>query len=105
RTDLAREIALRGGLRLVGHAPIRPPGGAGPRRMGLSDTIAALRPWRLVMSSEALRDQCLASAASELHGRGLQVRTLDDFYERHFAKVPLSELSEGWLLANVAQIR
>src|SRR5438128_1660743 len=70
----------------------------------LVHAIAAARPTTLVMSSEAIRDEDLVAAASRLHLGGLRVRALDDFYERQFAKVPLSELSKAWFLFDVAEI-
>jgi lipopolysaccharide/colanic/teichoic acid biosynthesis glycosyltransferase len=56
------------------------------------------------MSAEAVRRDDLVAVASELHLGGLRVRLLNDFYERQFAKVPVTELSAAWFLFDVADI-
>jgi exopolysaccharide biosynthesis polyprenyl glycosylphosphotransferase len=97
--DLAREVGRRGDLCLVGHALTEKTADG-----DLLRAIADARPTTLVLSAEATRDEDLVSAASQLHLGGLRVRALDDFYERQFAKVPLSELSQAWFLFDVAEI-
>jgi exopolysaccharide biosynthesis polyprenyl glycosylphosphotransferase len=99
--DLGREVARRGDLRVAGRLGLEP---AGRTAAELVDTVLAARPTVLVMSGEAIRREPLVGMASELNLRGLRVRTLDDYYEREFSKVPLSELSPSWFLFDVAEI-
>ncbi len=102
RRDLAREIARRGDLSLVGHLAVN---GAGPPSSdAIVARVLATRATALVLSAEAIRDESLVAAASELNLRGLRVRPLDDYYEREFSKVPLSELSPSWFLFDVSEI-
>jgi exopolysaccharide biosynthesis polyprenyl glycosylphosphotransferase len=102
--DLVREIERRRDLKVVehldldeGHAPTTRPGNVVAKVVASGASV-------LVMSAEAIRDPTLVAAASELNLLGLRVRTLHDYYERQFAKVPLSELSPQWFLFDVAEI-
>jgi exopolysaccharide biosynthesis polyprenyl glycosylphosphotransferase len=99
RSDLAAEIAKRGDMRLVGALT-----GLGGGPAALAARLAAARPTTLVMSAESARDETLVAVASEVHLAGVRVRTLTDFYEQHFQKVPVSDLSQAWFLFDVAEI-
>ncbi|HVL96590.1 MAG TPA: exopolysaccharide biosynthesis polyprenyl glycosylphosphotransferase [Solirubrobacteraceae bacterium] len=100
-SDLRREIARRGDLQLVGHLGLD----AERRDVdALVSAVLAARPTTLVLSGEAIRRESLVAMASLLNLRGLRVRPLDEFYEREFAKIPLSELSPSWFLFDVAEI-
>ena len=94
--DLAREVARRGDMRLVGRA--------GTAERGLVRRILAARSTTVVMSSEATRSEPLVAAAAEVHKLGTRVRPLDEFYERHFGKVAVGELTNAWFLFDVAEI-
>ena len=100
--DLAREAARRGDVRVVGRMTL------GETRSGVQaqvvERVAAAHATTLVLSAESIGDDRLVSIASELHLRGLRVRTLSDFYEQHFAKIPVSDLSKAWFLFDVAEI-
>ncbi len=100
--DLKREVRRRGDLRVVGRLGLQE-----AKTLSISSLhaqIQAVRPTTLVMSGEAIRDESLVTVASQLHLLGLRIRTLNDFYEKHFAKVPVSDLSSAWFLFDVAEI-
>jgi exopolysaccharide biosynthesis polyprenyl glycosylphosphotransferase len=96
---LAREIARRGDLNLAGHATA----GTGSRD-DVDALLDRLDPTTLVLSSQAVRDPRLVAVAARLHGRGVRVRSLHEFYEQEFRKVAASELSPAWFLFDVAAI-
>jgi exopolysaccharide biosynthesis polyprenyl glycosylphosphotransferase len=102
--DLAREVSRRGDLAMVGSAGLPAQALTEPARVALRDLIAEARPTTLVMSAEAARSDELVAVASGLHLHGLRVRLLNDFYERQFSKVPVTELSRSWFLFDVAEI-
>jgi len=103
RMDLAHEIRRRGDISLVGfmetdfaavRAELEP----------LVRGVLEARPTTLVMSSDAIRDEHFVAVASQLNMAGLRIRSLSDFYEREFTKIPLNELTHEWFLFDVAEI-
>ncbi len=94
--------AGRGDMRLVGRATLEQVRALGTG--AFAGIIHAAHPTTLVISAEGIRDDALVAVASDLHVRGLRVRTLSDFYERNFSKVPVSDLSKAWFLFDVAEI-
>ena len=101
-SDLAREARHRGDMRLVGRTNLEQ-GRALPTG-AFAEIITAARPTTLVISAEGIRDDALVAVASDLHVRGVRIRTLSDFYERNFSKVPVSDLTKAWFLFDVAEI-
>jgi len=104
RLDLAEEIRRRGDVSLVGFIETNRPVEDRSDVRQVVDGVLEVRPTTLVMSSEAIRDQHLVAVASQLNVAGLRIRSLSDFYEREFAKVPLTELTHEWFLFDVAEI-
>ncbi len=104
RLDLAHEIHRRGDVSLVGCMEANSTDGDLGDADKLVEGVLALRPTTLVMSSEAIRDQHFVTVASKLNIAGLRIRSLSDFYEREFAKIPLNELTHEWFLFDVAEI-
>lgn len=104
RLDLVHEIRRRGDVSLVGFLETDPPMTDRDHVRELVGSVLGVRPTTLVMSSEAIRDQHLVAVASQLNLAGLRIRSLSDFYEREFAKVPLTELTQEWFLFDVAEI-
>ncbi len=100
RADVEREIRRDGSLTLVGAVAPLPPMSV----EGLTQTIAAARPTMLVLSAGAAQLEGVVAAASAFHASGGRVRDLNGFYERHFRKVPLAELTPSWFLFDVAEI-
>lgn len=102
--ELEWEAGRRGDMQVVGFSPVSRNGL--PRLDGsqLVDRVLESRATMLVMASEAIRDETMVAAASEINFRGRRVRALNHFYEDEFAKVPLSELSNSWFLFDVAEI-
>lgn len=103
-SDLAREAAHRGDMRLVGFVEPRDLKAHAGNPDWLVDQVSRARTTTLVMSAEAVRDEATVASASRLNLRGVRVRSLNDFYEAQFTKVPLSELSQAWFLFDVAEI-
>ena len=79
--DLSREVSRRGDMRLVGRATLEQVRRYGPAAFA-ADHPCEPHPTTLVISAEGIRDDALVAVASDLHVRGLRVRTLSDFYER-----------------------
>jgi exopolysaccharide biosynthesis polyprenyl glycosylphosphotransferase len=104
QVDLSREAVRRGDMSLVGFVD---PSGlsvhAGSPEW-LVEQVTRARATTLVMSTDAVRHDEIVTSASRLNLRGVRVRTLNDFYETQFTKVPLSELSQAWFLFDVAEI-
>jgi exopolysaccharide biosynthesis polyprenyl glycosylphosphotransferase len=101
--DLAHEIGKRGDMTLVGSlSPSESEALVDAGRF--TARVLDSRPTTLVISSEAVRHEGLVAAASALNLQGIRIRTLNDFYEEQFAKVPLSELSRAWFLFDIAEI-
>lgn len=103
-SDVAREVACRGDLRMVGHLVSERLINTPTATDLIVQAVQQARPTVLVMSAEAARDKRMVAAASSLHERGLRVRTLGEYYEEVFAKVPLGELTEEWFLFDIAEI-
>lgn len=55
----------------------------------------------VVLSESAARNDDVYRAAALLHGEGLTISTLTDFYAEHFGKLPVAELSRMALLFDV----
>jgi exopolysaccharide biosynthesis polyprenyl glycosylphosphotransferase len=106
RRDIAREIRRHEGMDLVGFSNVLASGAdAGPvRRHRLAAQLTGNRATMMVLSMEAARSEDVVAAASDFNLAGGRVRDLGDFYERHFHKVPLSELTASWFLFDVAGI-
>jgi exopolysaccharide biosynthesis polyprenyl glycosylphosphotransferase len=102
--DVAHEVARRGDLALVGQLLVEHLGPTESITDRLVAEVRAANPTVLVMSRDATHDTRLVQSAAQLHGRGLRVRTLQEYYERVFAKVPLAELTEEWFLFDIADI-
>jgi exopolysaccharide biosynthesis polyprenyl glycosylphosphotransferase len=107
--DVAREVLRETDVSLVGFAPVagRPGGGArGPEEEinALAARVAGARATMLVLSSEATRSDTFCAVAARARAHGCRVRDLTSFYERHFRKEPLSELTPSWFLFDVAEI-
>jgi lipopolysaccharide/colanic/teichoic acid biosynthesis glycosyltransferase len=84
---------------------------AGAARLGgpgeidaLAARVAGAGATMLVLSSEATRSDAFCAVAARVRLRGCRVRDLTSFYERHFRKEPLSELTPSWFLFDVAEI-
>jgi lipopolysaccharide/colanic/teichoic acid biosynthesis glycosyltransferase len=100
--ELSREVRRRGDMALVGFFSV-----AESRRLPtgkLVDHVLDARATTLVMSAAATIDESLVAVASAVHLRGVRVRPLGIFYELHFAKVPLSDLTQAWFFFDVAEI-
>lgn len=102
RTDLAQELAGRGGMRLTGSCVLEPGGAVDPE--GLIADVEATGASVLVLADEAIRRDDLVAVATELNLRGMRVRDLRAFYEQRFGKVAVSELSPAWFLFDIAEI-
>jgi exopolysaccharide biosynthesis polyprenyl glycosylphosphotransferase len=104
--DVAREVRRQTDISLVGFAPVGP----GSRRTGSEEVdalalrVAAAGTTMLVLSTEATRSDALCAVAARVRMLGCRVRDLTSFYERHFHKEPLSELTPSWFLFDVAEI-
>jgi exopolysaccharide biosynthesis polyprenyl glycosylphosphotransferase len=94
--DVRQEIARHAGMTLVGFA-----NGGAP---DLASRIEASGATMLVLSRQAADDAAVVSAASAFNLAGGRVRDLGSFYERHFGKLPLSELTASWFLFDIAEI-
>lgn len=103
--DVAREARRQTDVSLVGYACA-----SGAVRLsaeeidGLTARVAAAGATMLVLSSEATRSDALCAVAARVRLLGCRVRDLTSFYERHFRKEPLSELTPSWFLFDVAEI-
>ncbi len=104
RLDLSQEIRRRGDVSLVGCLESDQALADNDDVRELARGVLQVRPTTLVMSSDAIRDHRLVAVASQLNVAGLRIRTLSDFYEREFVKVPLTELTHEWFLFDVAEI-
>ncbi|MGI8802548.1 MAG: exopolysaccharide biosynthesis polyprenyl glycosylphosphotransferase [Solirubrobacteraceae bacterium] len=104
--DVAREVRRQTDVSLVGFVSVA----AGTGLLGaeqidtLTARVAAAGPTMLVLSSEATRSDGFCAVAARLRMLGCRVRDLTSFYERHFRKEPLSELTPSWFLFDVAEI-
>jgi exopolysaccharide biosynthesis polyprenyl glycosylphosphotransferase len=109
--DVAREVRRQTDVSLVGFASVssavRPGGGgrgAGEEIDALAARVAAAGTTMLVLSSEATRSDALCAVGARVRLLGCRVLDLTSFYERHFRKEPLSELTPSWFLFDVAEI-
>jgi hypothetical protein len=104
--DVAREVRRQSDVSLVGFASVS----AGARTAtaeeldALTARVAGAGTTMLVLSSEATRSDGLCTVAAQVRRLGCRVRDLTSFYERHFRKEPLSELTPSWFLFDVAEI-
>ncbi|MCA1689415.1 MAG: hypothetical protein LC720_02930, partial [Actinobacteria bacterium] len=99
--DVAREVRRQTDVSLVGFASVT---GGSDEVEALTARVAAARPTMLVLSSEATRNDAFCAVAARVRLLGCRVRDLTSFYERHFRKEPLSELTPSWFLFDVAEI-
>lgn len=104
RADLAREVRQCGDIALAGSRVTSPDGSGVITPTGFLEEIATSGATMLVVSSEAMRSEPVVEAASGFHGLGGRVRDLSGFYERHFGKIPLAELTPAWFLFDVAEV-
>jgi lipopolysaccharide/colanic/teichoic acid biosynthesis glycosyltransferase len=58
----------------------------------------------VVLSKDAQTDEVLVAQASELHRRGVRVRTLNQFYEEWLGKMSISELERIALLFDISEV-
>ena len=99
--DVAREVRRQSDVSLVGFASVA----GGPEEVdALAARVAAAGATMLVLSSEATRSDAFCAVAARVRLLGCRVRDLTSFYERHFRKEPLSELTPSWFLFDVAEI-
>lgn len=99
--DVTREVRRQTDVSLVGFTGVAAARGLGD---GLTLRIVSAGTTTLVLSSEATRDDALCAVAARVRILGCRVRDLTSFYERHFRKEPLSELTPSWFLFDVAEI-
>ena len=99
--DVAREVRRQTDVSLVGFASV---GEANEDVDALTARVADAGPTMLVLSSEATRSDAFCAVAARVRMLGCRVRDLTNFYERHFRKEPLSELTPSWFLFDVAEI-
>ena len=103
--DMAREIHRHAGMQLVAFLDVASVEGRG--RLDPQEIIARIdrsRATMLVLSRQAVNAASLVAAASQFNLRGGRVRDLGSFYERHFRKTPLSDLTASWFLFDIAEI-
>lgn len=83
-------------------------GGLQPAVIDFADRFGAIidreRVSLVVVSSDALDDECVLSVLSRAHASGVRVRTINAFYDEWIGKVPLHELGSAALLFDVREI-
>lgn len=103
RWDLAREARRHGEIEIVGFAPV----------LAVTDDVTAERAIHqivasgatsLVLAAEASRSPHICAVAARVNVMGCRVRDLTRFYEQHFHKVPVSDLTPSWFLFDIAEI-
>ncbi len=70
----------------------------------LEGLMSELQPSLVVVSDAASRSTSVIDAVTELHRRGVKVRTLSMFYDEYLGKVSLSELSRMAMLFDVRNL-
>ncbi len=70
----------------------------------LESLMSDLQPNLVVVSDAASRSAVVIDAVTELHRRGVKVRTLSTFYDEYLGKVSLSELSRMAMLFDVRNL-
>jgi lipopolysaccharide/colanic/teichoic acid biosynthesis glycosyltransferase len=68
------------------------------------ETASACHASLVVLSKDAQADEVLVAQASELHRRGVRVRTLNQFYEEWLGKMSISELERIALLFDISEV-
>ena len=104
RRDLERQARRHGDMRIVGFGRAGELAAGSRSGESLAETVAGADTTTLVLSAEAMRSESICAAASLCNLAGCKVRTLEDFYEEQFKRVPLSELTPSWFLFDIAEI-
>lgn len=99
--DVRREARRVGGIAVVGALDPRT---AATQPTDILTRLDATRATLLVLSSGAAADVNVCAAAAQFNRQSGRVRELNRFYERHFRKVPLGELTPSWFLFDIAEI-
>ncbi len=73
-------------------------------RSKLAEQAVDLNPDVIVVDARYLEDYELLSQVTELHARGVRVRTFSEFYEQMFGKVPVSSINEAWFLFDTGEL-
>jgi exopolysaccharide biosynthesis polyprenyl glycosylphosphotransferase len=104
--DVAREVRRQSDVSLVGFTSSSSAGdlAGGEAIDELAARVVEAGTTMLVLSSEATRSDVFCTVAARVRLLGCRVRDLTSFYERHFHKEPLSELTPSWFLFDVAEI-
>jgi exopolysaccharide biosynthesis polyprenyl glycosylphosphotransferase len=102
--DVAREIRRNAGMALVGFMNIAAIDGSAGLRDAIVRRLEASGATMLVLSHQAVDDTEVVAAASAFNLTGGRVRDLGSFYERHFGKTPLGELTASWFLVDIGEI-
>lgn len=102
--DVAREIGKRQNMELVGAIDTDMLGVRGLSVDRLASFFEGRNATTLVLSSTAAHFSEVVEAASRFNLCGGRVRDLSGFYERHFGKIPLEDLTPMWFLFDVAEI-
>mgnify|MGYP001770847618 FL=1 len=68
------------------------------------ETAARLSPDVVIVDARCLDEYELVSQITELHARGIKVRTFVEFYEHMFGKVPVSAINEAWFLFDTGEL-
>lgn len=58
----------------------------------------------VVIGPTKLNDFDLLARVSEVHAKGVRVRTFNQFYEERFGKVPLSSINEAWFFFDSGEV-
>lgn len=78
--------------------------GDGPEDVSLLEAAIDTKATVVLLSQEAQDEHEVVRQAAELHGRGVRVRTLSDFYDEWLGKLPLGELERVSLLFDVREV-
>jgi exopolysaccharide biosynthesis polyprenyl glycosylphosphotransferase len=104
RTDVAREIRCNEGMALVGFLDLSAAQSPTLDRDALLRHVQSRGATMLVLAREAVTQAAVVSVASDFNLAGGRVRDLGSFYERHFGKTALSDLTPSWFLFDIAEI-
>jgi exopolysaccharide biosynthesis polyprenyl glycosylphosphotransferase len=103
-SDVVREVVRDADIQLVGFLNLTTLTAISFDREQLARRIADTGATMLVLARQAIDDAGMVAAASVFNLHGGRVRDLGSFYERHFHKTPLSELTASWFLFDIAEI-